>query len=89
MRIKMYLTAENLKAACVDNGWFDNGDNKAYEKLFDYHSKVFSNFNEYALEVLAILIGINTSDVDCDKGEHRAIIEELLNNYIQFVTVAD
>ena len=89
MKIKMYLTAENLKTACVDNGWFDKGDNKVYANLFDYHSKVFNRLNEYALEVIAILIGISTSNIDCDNGEYKVIMEELLNNYIQFVVVTD
>lgn len=55
---EMYLSRENLRLLCIENGWFTDGSNEQYEELF------YANEMGCPVEELATIIWL-CSSADC------------------------
>ena len=58
------LTTEDLRVLCIREGWFTNGDNEQYQKLFDLNRAGASP------EDLALVIWICSTDVSREEVLH-------------------
>ncbi len=63
------LTTEDLRVLCIREGWFTNGDNEQYQKLFDLNRAGASP------EDLALVIWICSTDVSRQEVLHKLMRE--------------
>lgn len=68
---KSGISNEELRKICIENGWFDNGTNSQYDKLFMANDQGASTYE------LSIMIWICTDD-ETSNEKGRPKIEEKL-----------
>lgn len=72
-----YISNENLRNLCIQNGWFEGGTEEQYEKLFEANTSGASD------EKLSIMIYL------CSDASQEEILKVLQNYKINFPNLGD